>query len=167
MVERPAVNRLVVGSSPTCRVVRESRRTLNTAYVPAVGESGLTQPDSLEPISTPAAASPAWATATPARLSASPTLPATATRRNGSIAKWIIDNTTGPPRGPDRDAHLVVGNPQFVDAAAGNYALTPHSPAIGKVPAARIDDLTHDCVDNPRPVNGAYDVGAFQTQSSR
>ncbi|MGD0137847.1 MAG: hypothetical protein ABSD28_03160 [Tepidisphaeraceae bacterium] len=94
-----------------------------------------------------------------------PTLPINDNGAAGLVLDYNgFDDTAGPPRSLNRDAHLVVGNPQFADGAVGNYVLTPHSPDVGKVPAARIDGLTHDCLDHPRPVYGAYDIGAFQTQ---
>ena len=44
MVEQPAVNRLVAGSSPACRVLYKSGRTLNLAYLPVSGSAASKSP---------------------------------------------------------------------------------------------------------------------------
>jgi hypothetical protein len=75
-----------------------------------------------------------------------------------------FDIAGGKPTGLERDSHLTVGDPHFVDVSKGNYVLAPNSAAIGKIPPAKIDGPTHDYLDNPRQANGACDIGAFQTQ---
>jgi hypothetical protein len=79
----------------------------------------------------------------------------------------FFDVAGGVPHGLERDAHLVVGDPHFVDDGGGNYALGSDSVAIGKAPPAGIDGLNHDCLGNPRGLREALDIGAYQTQSRK
>jgi hypothetical protein len=78
-----------------------------------------------------------------------------------------FDVAAGQPLGLERDAHLTVGDFHFVDASSGNYALALGSAAIGKGPPAQIDGLTQDYLGNPRTLDGAYDLGAFQWQAPK
>jgi hypothetical protein len=78
-----------------------------------------------------------------------------------------FDITSGQPLGLERDPHLAVGDPHFVDASNGNYALAPNSAAIGKIPPAKFDGPTHDYLYNPRQADVAHDIGAFQMQSPK
>jgi hypothetical protein len=78
-----------------------------------------------------------------------------------------FDSAGGQPHGLEQDAHLTVGDPHFVDALKGNYALAPNSAVIGKILAAEIDGPMRDYLGNPRRAGSMYDIGAFQTQSSK
>ena len=78
-----------------------------------------------------------------------------------------FDSAAGVPHSLERDAHLVVGDPYFVNGSNGDYALAAESAAIGKVPPAVSAGLNHDCVGNTRPVDRPCDIGAFQTQSPK
>ena len=62
------------------------------------------------------------------------------------------------------DVHSVVGDPQFVDAIGGDYALEPGSPAIDAatgVPVTPKRDLSL----NVRPQGKAADIGAFESST--
>jgi hypothetical protein len=75
-----------------------------------------------------------------------------------------FDSAAGMPHGLERDAHLIVGNPHFVDRSIGDYALTAESAAIGKAAPPLSDGLNHDYQGDSRPDNRACDIGAFQMQ---
>jgi hypothetical protein len=66
------------------------------------------------------------------------------------------------------DANSVSADPQFADAATGNYQLLVTSPAIGlytQTPDISITPITTDFAGNPRPyIPGAYDAGAYEYQ---
>lgn len=51
-------------------------------------------------------------------------------------------------------------NPLFVDPAGMNYQLTEASPCINA--GATLVAVTNDCIGNPRPYEGAWDMGAYE-----
>ena len=57
----------------------------------------------------------------------------------------------------------ITNNPQFVDAAAGNYRLKTNSPCIDRGSNA-LAQGTADLDGNPRILNGVVDMGAYETQ---
>ena len=61
-----------------------------------------------------------------------------------------------------RDAHAKTGDPGFVDAAAGNYALKPGSPAIDAAPVGAADLPPTDPTGARRPAGKAPDMGACE-----
>ena len=67
--------------------------------------------------------------------------------------------TTPMPGGTDN----ITNNPQFVDAAAGNYRLKTNSPCIDRGSNALVQG-TMDLDGNPRILNGVVDMGAYETQ---
>ena len=67
------------------------------------------------------------------------------------------------------DPASVIASPAFADAAGGNYALSPDSPAIDLVTATPTQTpapLTTDLAGNPRPFGGGYDAGAYEIQQA-
>lgn len=52
------------------------------------------------------------------------------------------------------------GNPEFIDAASGNFRLLPHSPAINS--GTPIDAPDFDFDYTPRPQGQGFDIGAFE-----
>lgn len=70
-----------------------------------------------------------------------------------SYAQWLsmgFDNAS------------IVADPQFVDAANGDYSLQASSPAIGPYFGAFWQLITHDAFGNARPSGGTIDLGAEQ-----
>ncbi len=64
------------------------------------------------------------------------------------------------------EAHATVGNPAFVSATSGNYALTSSSQAINTVPTSVVSPpLTTDILGDARPSANIYDAGAYEYQS--
>ncbi len=59
------------------------------------------------------------------------------------------------------DHNLWIEDPQFSDAANGDFSLQPGSPAIDA--GAAIPEVTVDCVGTPRPQGLTYDIGAYET----
>lgn len=57
----------------------------------------------------------------------------------------------------------ITSEPQFVDAAAGNYRLKTNSPCIDRGSNA-LAQGTADLDGNPRILNGVVDMGAYETQ---
>jgi hypothetical protein len=78
-----------------------------------------------------------------------------------------FDTAGGAPQGLDHDAHLASGDPHFTDISKGDYTLGSGSFAIGKLPPSATDGPDHDALGNSRPVGGAYDIGACQTQQQK
>ncbi|RKY15825.1 MAG: hypothetical protein DRP82_00760 [Planctomycetota bacterium] len=79
-----------------------------------------------------------------------------------------VDNSTGAYAGSgtvDDSNNCIHSDPQFVDAANGDYHLKSSSPCIdagdnGLVPG----DIMTDLDGNPRIVNGTVDIGAYERQ---
>lgn len=69
-----------------------------------------------------------------------------------TLAQWLA--LTG------NDAHSITSDPQFFDVSAGNYHLKPGSPALNA--GAPRADVPIDLELTSRPVNGKWDVGAFE-----
>ena len=61
------------------------------------------------------------------------------------------------------DSHSINADPQFTNAAAGNYTVSATSPAIDH--GATIAAVTNDFSGAPRPSGAAYDIGASEWQS--
>lgn len=72
----------------------------------------------------------------------------------------LIDGFRGSEPGETRGSNYVEGDPRFVNAAGNNFRLQSNSPAIdqGNVSGAP----SHDYHGLPRPVNGDWDIGAFE-----
>ena len=62
--------------------------------------------------------------------------------------------------------NLTATNPQFVDAANGDFTLLPTSPCINKGANQYVTTPT-DLAGNPRIANGVVDMGAYESQSTR
>lgn len=56
-------------------------------------------------------------------------------------------------------AHDLSADPQFVDAANGDFRLTKNSPVID---LGTNLDITHDFDNNPRPARDGYDMGCYE-----
>jgi hypothetical protein len=54
----------------------------------------------------------------------------------------------------------ISANPIFVNGAAGNYRLQPGSPAINAGSSVGAPNVDFD--GTPRPINGNWDIGAFE-----
>jgi hypothetical protein len=82
-------------------------------------------------------------------------------------AKYVLSNDTSTL--PDT-VYVEQGEPTFVDAATGNYHLTPDSLGVdfapGSTNSAAIDlDGAHRVVDLPRADDfGPLDLGAYEVQ---
>ena len=61
------------------------------------------------------------------------------------------------------DARSKFADPQFVDAASGNFAISPNSPAValGAIVSLTVNGLT-DYAGAPRTLSGTIDAGALQ-----
>ena len=61
------------------------------------------------------------------------------------------------------DAQSKFADPQFVDAASGNFAISPTSPAValGAIVSLTVNGLT-DYAGAPRTLSGTIDAGALQ-----
>jgi hypothetical protein len=84
--------------------------------------------------------------------------------RAGSAAVAKLDGSTIIPWATyaAREPHGVHADPQFCNAAAGNYRLRPTSPALN----AGVDlALTADYIGAPVPKLGGVDMGAYELQS--
>ncbi len=80
---------------------------------------------------------------------------------NGSSASGILYDYnlySGTVRA--EGAHDITGNPGFVSAASGNFALQAGSPAIDS--GIALAAVTDDIAGNARPSGGAYDLGAYE-----
>lgn len=82
------------------------------------------------------------------------------------IATWYNNIVFG--HGPASNVTPPAGNltgvdPGFVDAAAGNYRLSAHSPAVdAAVTVPGLSPPEQDLDGRPRPVGAAADIGAFE-----
>lgn len=54
----------------------------------------------------------------------------------------------------------ITNNPDFADPGALFYALRDESPCIDR--GADIYSITNDCIGNPRPYGGGWDMGAYE-----
>lgn len=70
---------------------------------------------------------------------------------------------TVPVSGLTNALNCVEGDPDFVDAPAGNYRLLPTSSCLDKGANAHVATAT-DLDGNPRIVNGTVDIGVFEIQ---
>jgi hypothetical protein len=70
---------------------------------------------------------------------------------------------TWPSKQPEYDQHSLFGiDPQFVDAAAGDYRLKMDSPAIDR--GAAQAEFNYDKAGVFRPQLGGWDIGAYEAQ---
>ena len=76
---------------------------------------------------------------------------------------WYNNCTTSAIPGGAVLSGNIVGNPQFVAPASGNYRLQPTSPCID---AALYIGLTTDIVGTPRPTRNGYDIGCYEEANS-
>ncbi len=79
----------------------------------------------------------------------------------------FFDSTAGTPSFPaGSEAHRVVGNPMFTNAAGGDYSLQSTSPAINVVPTSVVSPaVATDIRGFTRPSANIYDAGAYEFQS--
>ncbi|WP_292768342.1 choice-of-anchor Q domain-containing protein [Nostoc sp. NOS(2021)] len=67
-------------------------------------------------------------------------------------SKGVVIAVMGP--------HDIIGDPQFVNPSNADFRLKATSPAINR--GYYWKDLKTDCVGNPRPDGGRYDIGAYE-----
>jgi len=79
----------------------------------------------------------------------------------GTSGEWMYCCTTPDPGGEGN----ISSDPQFVDAAAGNYRLKLSSPCINAGTNLPGMESTTDFDGNPRIVDGIVDIGAFECQA--
>jgi parallel beta-helix repeat protein len=79
---------------------------------------------------------------------------------NKRPTEWTLDNNLLDGPGPDLGQKNVIGDPLFVDPAAGNFHLQKRSPAIAQ--GSLVDAPPKDKDGWPRPVGAAPDIGAYQ-----
>lgn len=95
--------------------------------------------------------------------------PAYTTHHNfyGSAApQFLVDGQTlslVQMQANGKESGSVAGDPEFVDAAAGDYSLLPGSGGINLVPTDGIEGISADIRGLQRPNSGAYDAGAYET----
>jgi hypothetical protein len=60
------------------------------------------------------------------------------------------------------DAHSILGNPLFMDAAGGNFFLLPGSPGIDAFTPDQLEQIATDYFGSDRPSGSAFDIGAIE-----
>ena len=78
---------------------------------------------------------------------------------SSSLAIWTKNQFAAYQALNNEDEHSLLANPLLVNVDSNNYHLTASSPCIG---AGINTGLGNDFDLNPRPLTGAYDIGAYQ-----
>lgn len=76
----------------------------------------------------------------------------------------IAENNLIDGYSPFLGQNTVFGNPEFIDAASGNFRLLPHSPAINSGSPIDAPHFDYDYIS--RPQGQGFDIGAFEYSPS-
>src|SRR5262249_16944847 len=77
-----------------------------------------------------------------------------------NLSGSVISNNLCGQTNSAPGACAVVGNPNFIDSATGDFHLQGGSPAIDA--GVTLIQAATDIVGTPRPQGAAYDIGAFE-----